>query len=751
KYEGKLNMLADLSENKVSQNPRLNIHMQPSSIIFNDTTWHISKSKIVIDTSSVKVDSFTISNQNQLFLVSGGISTDPDETLKFMFNDLDLATLNIFTRRARLEFNGRMTGNASLKNPLNNPLFLADLDIKSLFVNGEDFGDGEIKAFWNNEDKRIHMLAESKKGTAEILRTEGDFYPETKKLDFGITFDKIRLSTFSPYTDFLISDLKGLGSGNLKLTGTTSQPDLNGKVNLFKTSFVVNYLQTRYYFTNDVDISHNNVVIKNFEVYDERGNKTLAEGSVDTKYFKDINLNINLQTTNFNFLNTTERDNQMFYGRIFASGFIKISGPPDNLQMDINARSEKNSVFFIPLYGSEEVNENDFIKFVNTSGNESREKEKEQNRYEVNLKGLSLNFNLDVTNDAEVQLIFDPKVGDILRGRGNGNLKININTLGKFEIFGDISIESGDYLFTLQNVINKKFEVEPGGRITWNGDPEDANIDVEAVYALRTPVSPLDPTLFEGTSSKRIPVECVIQMTGKLMNPTIKPDIVLPTADQETRRIVKNSTSTEEELMKQFLSLLVVNSFYSNQQSYGGFAGTGAATTTFASAGVAASELLNNQLNHWLSQISKDLDIGFNYRPGSEISSDEYEVALSTQILNDRVTINGNVDVGGNQTTQTTSTTNTNNIVGDFDIDVKITENGKVHLKAFNRANDNLLFQTSPYTQGVGVFFREDFNSLGGLLRRYRDAIVELFTSDKKKKQEKEMKESIESRNETLP
>ncbi len=748
RYEGNLNLMANLAENMITSNPNFNIHMQPSSIIFNDTTWNISRSRILIDSSSVKVDSFTISNQNQMFLVYGGISSDPNETLRFLFKDLDLATLNIFTKKVRLDFKGSMTGNASLKNPFNNPLFLSDLSIKGLMVNGEDFGDGEIRALWNNEDKRIHMLAETRKGSAVILRTEGDFYPETKKLDFGIKFDKIKVSTFSPYSDFLISDLKGLGSGDLTLGGTTMQPDLNGKVSLFKTSFIVNYLQTRYYFTNDVDIVHNSVVIKNFEVFDERGDKTIASGSVDTRYFRDITLNLNLQATNFNFLNTTEKDNQLFYGRIFASGFIRITGPPDNLKMDINARSEKNSVFFIPLYGSEEVNENDFIKFVTGNPNEENKKESEQNRYEVNLRGLSLNFNLDVTNDAEVQIIFDPKVGDILRGRGNGPLKININTLGKFEIFGDITIESGDYLFTLQNVINKKFEVEPGGKISWNGDPEDANIDVKAVYSLRTPVSPLDPTLFEGSTSKRIPVECVIQMSGKLMNPTIQPGIVLPTADQETQRIVKNSTSTDEELMKQFLSLLVVNSFYSNQQAY---AGTGAATTAYASGAVATSELLSNQLNHWLSQISKDFDIGFNYRPGSEVSRNEYEVALSTQILNDRVTINGNVDVGGNQATQTSSATNTNNIVGDFDIDVKITENGKVHMKAFNRANDNLLFQTSPYTQGVGIFFREDFNTFSGLLKHYKDAIIDLFTSDKKKKKDIPDSDTVESKNEILP
>ncbi len=745
KYQGRINLMANLAENKISSNPRFNIHMQPSNIIFNDTTWNISKSLIVIDSSSIKVDSFTISNQNQMFLVYGGISNDPNETLRFLFNDLDLSTLNIFTKKARLEFNGKMTGKASLKNPFKNPLFLADLDLSRLFINGEDFGDGEIKALWDNEDKRIHMLADAKKGTAEVFRTEGDFYPESKILDFTIKLDKVRLNTFSPYTDFLISDLKGMGSGDLTLKGTTQQPDLNGKISLFKTSFVVNYLQTRYYFTNDVDIIHNSVILKNTEVYDENGNKTVAQGSVDTRYFRDLNLNISLQTSNFNFLNTTEKDNQLFYGKIFASGFIKITGPPDNLKMDINARSEKNSVFFIPLNGTEEVNENDFIKFINT-GEKDQNKTGEQNRYDVKLRGLSLNFNLDVTNDAEVQLIFDPKVGDILRGRGNGNLKININTLGKFEIFGDISIESGDYLFTLQNVINKKFEVEPGGKISWTGNPEDANIDVKAVYALRTSVTPLDPTMFEGSSGKRIPVECVIQLSGKLMNPTINPDISLPTADQETQRIVKNSTSTEEELMKQFLSLLVLNSFYSNQQTYGTFSGTGGATTAFASAGMATtSEMLSNQLNHWLSQISKDLDIGVNYRPGSEVSSQEVELALSTQILNDRVTINGNVDVGGNQTTQATSTTNTNNIVGDFDIDFKMTENGKFHMKAFNRANDNLLFQTSPYTQGVGIFFREDFNTFGELLRRYKDAIVNLFSSSKQKKQKQEVNDTVES------
>ncbi|MCK4922217.1 MAG: translocation/assembly module TamB domain-containing protein, partial [Bacteroidales bacterium] len=352
----------------------------------------------------------------------------------------------------------------------------------------------------------------------------------------------------------------------------------------------------------------------------------------------------------------------------------------------------------------------------------TKEIDDENGNYEVQMQGLTMDFNLEITPEAEVQLIFDPKVGDILRGRGNGNLNLSISTLGKFEIYGDLIIEEGDYLFTLQNIINKRFKVNQGGSIIWNGDPADASIDLQAIYSLSTSVYELSPEPQEELK-KRIPVECHILMTDKLMSPTIKTDIILPTADQETRNIVSNSINTEEELTKQFLSLLIINSFYSETSDR--LTGDYNAANV---AGTAASELFSNQLSNWLSQISNDFDLGLNYRRGDEISSNELEVALSTQILNDRVTINGNLDVGADQTEQFLGAPNTNNIVGDFDIDFKLTNNGKVHVKAFNRANDNLLLQTSPYTQGFGIFYREDFNSLEDLMQRYRDAIRRLFT-----------------------
>jgi hypothetical protein len=723
RYQGRISMLANIADNPKSKHPSAHIRLQPSSVIFNDTLWNISASQLYIDSTSIRVDSFSLSHNDQIFMVDGGIAKDASKSLRFHFKDLDLSLLNIFTKKWSLEMYGNVSGNASLTDPFNKPLFLSDLKMENLILNDQALGEGELRALWDNTEKKISILSTSVKGQSEIFRIAGDYFPANKALDFNIKFDKLNLKSISPYTNQLISDIKGLGSGRLKLTGTAEKPELNGDVSLFKTSFIVNYLQTRYNFSNKVEVTNNMLIINDFDFYDENGNTARANGRIFTRYLKDINLDLNFTTKNFAFLNTTEKDNELFYGQIYAGGLIRIYGPPDNLTMDIDAKSSKNSVFYIPLFGNEEINETNFIKFVNSDSDQNF---KQINKaYEVDLRGLTMNFILDVTPDAEVQLIFDPKIGDILRGRGNGNLKISINSLGKFEILGDIIIEEGDYLFTLQNVINKKFEVEKGGRISWNGDPADADIDLKAVYELRTSVYNLAPDQ-SNNLKKRIPVECIISMTGKLMNPNIKPDIVLPTADQETKNIVTNTITTDEEMMKQFLSLLVINSFYSDQLLSGESSGS---RNTVAMAGVATSELLSNQLSHWLSQISNDFDIGFNYRPGDEITSTEVEVALSTQIINDRITLNGNLDVSGNQNNQTANPTNTNNIVGDFDIDFQITKNGKLHLKAFNRANDNLLLQPSPYTQGVGVFYREDFNNVNELFKRYKDAIRRLFSS----------------------
>jgi hypothetical protein len=285
-------------------------------------------------------------------------------------------------------------------------------------------------------------------------------------------------------------------------------------------------------------------------------------------------------------------------------------------------------------------------------------------------------------------------------------------------------------------VINKRFEIEPGGKISFSGSPINSSIDLAAIYRTRAapynlyPGDPSGDAALKKRLERRMPIECHLNLLGELQTPTITAGIVMPTAEPETRNYLENATSTEEELMKQFLSLLVINNFYS--VSGYGIQNVGTMNSSFA--GVTASELFSNQLSNWLSQISDDFDIGFKYRPGDQVSTQEVEVALSTQLLNDRVIISGNVDVGGQETNPSSGASNNPYIMGDFEVEYKVTDN--VSVLAFNRSREEILYLTSPYKQGIGISYRKEFNNFKQLLRRNGEAI------DNRKKRKKKSDKS---------
>ncbi len=297
-----------------------------------------------------------------------------------------------------------------------------------------------------------------------------------------------------------------------------------------------------------------------------------------------------------------------------------------------------------------------------------------------------------------------------MKGHGSGNLNITYTPKGEFKITGDYIIEDGDYLFTLGNILNKSFSVENGGKIMFNGNMKNAEIDIKAIYKLKASLLPI---LQDESYKDRIPVECQLNLSGNLWNPVVGFNIYLPTADEKTRTYVRNAISTEEELSRQFLYLLVMNSFYADPTF-------GPAASSTSSAGTAAMavttfEMLSSQLSNWLSQISKDFDIGVIYRPGTgnkDINPQEVQVALSTQILNDKVVINGNFDVPLAGST----TSNTNQITGDFDASVKLTN--KLNFKVFNRYNNPYSGKGVDYTQGIGIFFKQDFDRFYDLFKK---------------------------------
>jgi hypothetical protein len=321
-----------------------------------------------------------------------------------------------------------------------------------------------------------------------------------------------------------------------------------------------------------------------------------------------------------------------------------------------------------------------------------------------------MDFRLQPTEDAQVQLIFDEKVGDIIKANGTGDIRMLVNEFGDFKMYGDYTVEEGDYLFTLKNVVNKKFRLEKGGTIHWSGNPEEADLNMSAVYALRTSLSPLFmPYEMTDAIRKRYPVDCIMKLTGKLLQPDIAFAIQMPTVDEFTRQKAYDKfNNSESEINKQVFSLMFINSFSPPAGQQGESAGgPGAGTVT-------STEMLSNQLSNWLSQVSKEFDLGVHYRPGDDVNREQVEVALSTQIFNDKMTIDGSVANNANNQSTTTTTQNTSNVVGDVKIDYKLTEDGRFRAKAYNKSNegDILNAQKGPYTQGIGVFYRKEFDRI---------------------------------------
>ncbi len=723
-------------EARDDQRPVIYWNMLPRSIIIRDTVWDIQASRGTIDSTSISINNFKIVHNNQFFNLDGIISELPDDILTLTSHTLNLENFNVITNRFGLEISGILDGNTVLSNLYNNPLFISNFTIKELAINDEILGDTKIQTNWINKDQKIKMTASSFRGNLETLHLDGDYKPASTELDLDFILDKLRLNIVYPYLDEYLEELSGIISGDMRLHGTVSKPLLEGKIKLQKVGFLVTYLQTRYNFSNEIQIKKNNIRFKDFDLYDEQGSVAYLNGNINSKDLRDLTMDLTLNMDNFYLLNTREINNTLYYGRAIGTGIVQLKRESGNIDMNISVRTEDDTELNINMNEGKEISESNFIVFVN-SGETLPEEIQYRNGNGDNHKtiGLNMSFDLEINPLAEVQIIFDPQVGDIMKGNGYGNIRLELNPVGEFKMYGSYQIEEGEYLFTLQNIINKRLKVQKGGSISWNGDPMDAVIDMRAVYSTKATPAILVP---EGPEylNKRYPVDCHLLMTDKMMNPTIQFEIILPSAEEETKNFVKNAITTDEELTKQFLSLLVINNF-STPQINAGTASSGGVSM----AGVTTSELLSNQLSNWLSQISNDFDIGVNYRPGDDITSDQVEVALSTQILDDRVSIHTNLDVGGTQAAGTNEGTNTSNIAGEFDVNVKLTDDGKFSIKAYNHSNDDQLYKSSLYTQGVGFVYREDFNTFGELSRRF----WRMLTGANKKGDEKKKKAGGES------
>jgi hypothetical protein len=704
---GKVDVLGVFSRNK-GRKSITDFYLNPSKIWVTDSLWQIEKSHLHIDTTSIAIDNFSIHHNQERFRIFGKVTDNTSDKINVEFNQVKLSNINLLAGED-IGISGELNGSASVSDPYHSFALTSNLKVSDFTYLEKNFGDILLDNTWDQENARLNTSVVLQKDSKAGLEVKGYYKPKADSIDYHASFIDYPLESLLPILRSFSNKVEGLGNGLVRISGKLDAPKFNGNVAVTNAKIGIDYTKVVYSLSDTVRFSGDSIIFKNIEVSDVEKNTARFNGVITHNFFNHMTYNMFASTPNIMALNTTGSDNAIFYGLAHVAGMIKISGKVAKVRMDMSLTTKAGTQINVPLENPESVNEYDFIRFVNPDT--LLQKSRSLSRI-YNSGGFEMNLDLTATPEAKVQMIFNSTVGDAINGTGSGELRFNYDKEGNFFIYGDYRIDKGDYMFTLQNVLVRKFKIEKGGLISWNGDPYGAIVDLNAVYTLKAPVNYLLLNHSQTDNTRRIPVECRINLSKRLLNPAVKFDITFPTADERTKDELQQFISTQDDINRQMVSLLVMGQFFTPEYLRGR---QDFQSSTGSLVGSTTSDILSNQLSNWLSQISNEWDIGFNYRPGDLVNANQMEFALSTQILDDRVTINGNI--GNNSNLQSNTT---NPVVGEVEVFIKLNKSGKLQLKAYNRANDDLIYDTSLYKQGIGISFTEEFDTLSDLFNHYR-------------------------------
>jgi hypothetical protein len=704
-----------------------NILNEKLSLTLNDSNWiqQAPASMSYEKAGGFKVNPITISNHQQSILISGALSTRKEDSLVVNTNSVILQQFNPLLGLFRLKLEGTMNGRISLSNSDNNFAFNGDLGMRQLKINDNTIGELQVNTTYHTSEKYISLNGYTSLGVrdengeaAKNISFKGTYDLEKKEESIDINFSAkpANLSLLNPFLTGILTIKSGFVNGSGKIHGTPSNIMIDGKFRLFNSEIKVDYTNVTYNITGDIEVMPDQIRFSDL-LMREKGTKSAPQGTINGNIFHSnfskLQIDYDITYNNMLVLNTTERENKTFYGKIYGTGNVGIWGFVNSLNMKIDATTKKHSRFYLPLDGPAEIGESDFIHFV--------KRDTTSNTGDKPLTGFNIDMVVHATPDAQVQIIIDKTSGDMLNVQGQGDLTLRVNTLGKFDMVGDYIITDGDYLFTLENVINKKFEIEAGSSISWSGNPLNAEIDVTTNYRQRTSLAPLlGDTNSNSMYKGRSPVDCKLMLHGKLFNPNISFAIDFPNIRADDKAKINNVLSDDAELNRQVFSFLLFRSFVTPliyNTNAGGVTAGGAAAST-------GSELLSNRVSEFLNSYFgtltgiRDLQLGLNYRPGTQTTGEAVDLALSKQFLDNRVTVDGNFGVNNNATT----TNNSNSLIGDVNVDYKLSQDGRFRLKGFNRTNDNAQISTmgGQYTQGVGFFYRVEFNRVEDLFEQFK-------------------------------
>ncbi|WP_245652359.1 translocation/assembly module TamB domain-containing protein [Rufibacter tibetensis] len=710
---------ANISGNVSFELNQIQVVFNRSNINVLDKVWTISPNNtIVFDDGALRFENVTLSNGPQSVNIFGVLSRNPQDLLTVNIADFRLENLNPLLPD---KIDGRLNGELQIRDLYNEIHLSSRMAVDTFMLGNQLIGNVAGTTNWDNQQGRMNVDLGISRDAKKVLSLTGTYNPrnEEQELDLLAVLDDAQLRLVEPVLKTIMSDLGGTMDGRVRISGRLSSPVLKGSVMVTNGSFVFNYLNTRYTFSDRVFFTENDISFQNVRIRDIYNNTAILNGGIFHDGFQNMVLDLRARFNKFMVLNTTRADNPLYYGTAFATGEVTALGSTSNLQVNITARSENNTSIAIPLGNTTALERQNFITFVNTNPakQDSTAIPTPIVKKGVDLSGIRLNFNLDVNENAYIELIFDERTGDIIRGKGRGNIRMEIDTRGEFAMYGNYEIVQGRYNFTMLGIINKEFNVRPGGTVTWNGNPLEGLLKITATYTQRVSLAPILADLSQqqqqsAAARSRYPVTAVMDLDGPLTTPQIRLNLEFNDTpsllEDQVTRYLNSIRNDEQELNRQVFSLLAFKRLSAQDELQVGL-GVG-------DLGSSVGELFSNQLSYWLSQIDTNLEVDIGVSGYGNQVLDDVQLRLSYTFLEGRLRVTREGSVNNNRLGNNRSTA-----AGDWSVEYYLSQSGQLRLRAtYETTPRDFEANATASRQTVSVLHQANFDRFGELFRRRR-------------------------------
>ena len=701
------NSSLSLNTQSIFGRDEITIKFLTSELKWLDKIWKINKeNQIIISKEQLWLKNIEISGDLDFIGLEGVISHDQSSELYFEIAHFDLQNLASVLPH---KWEGILSSKGKIERLGVEQPWHIDGQLNILGFQFEEVGIGDLEGVidWRPRENGLYTDIKIRSDSTEKGRFFGYVFPSNQEgqIDLNAEFKGMRINWLAPLFQKKISGVDGYASGKLRIQGLIFNPRVNGQATLSKGRATVDYLNTDYKFSGITQFDQNIIYFDQIEIFDRFGSQGFITGQVTHENMKGKTIDAKVDFLNLELLNTSGNQNTLYYGNAFGSGDVSINGPFNNLIFDVNIQTDEKTHLKIPIEDQMNFEKQDYIVFVQQSNaiNSSSDVVKQKNSN----RGFQVNMNLEITRDAYGELIFNEQTGDIIRGRGQGNLQLSVNSDGLFEVLGQFEVQEGAYNWT-SNILNKEFKIQPGGTVSFFGDPYQGVMSLEANYRQL-----VDLSSWAGQSNnfgKKSPILVALKLNGPVVNPRIDFELkfeensTISNSDTDWFDILTAINSNEQELKRQVFSLLILRQLSpSNQLPTSGQIGQGF--------GNSVSEFISNQLSYWLNQVDDNLEVSVDLLGLDESAAETVELRLAYTFLEGRLRLAGASAVNSTQNQSSAA----NNIIGDMTFDYFLTEDGRLRLKIFRQNNPYNYANESSAEGGISLQYVKSFNKLKGL------------------------------------